>query len=56
VAGVVGRVLREPALPCTYLMLPHPNKKVPGRVVHKSTGGMLHSIPGLVDLVGNAFR
>ena len=26
------------------------------RVVHKSTGGMLNSIPEPVDPVGNAFR
>jgi hypothetical protein len=29
--------------------------KIPGRVVQKSTGGMLHSIPEPVELVGNAF-
>ena len=32
--------------------LNHPSN--PSRVVHKSTGGTLHSIPEPVDLVGNA--
>src|SRR5262249_49413469 len=31
-------------------------QKLLGRVVHKSTGGMLNSSPEPVDLVGNAFR